>query len=260
MVWRFRHLTGVALSAILLVGGVSGTWLRAAAVPDATRPAASAPTTRPSGRDLQALINSLGEEDPGRRASAAETLLQLGPESLLDLRQAAMACRPLSPAQILALSDVVAHLALIDEAYTPERPESAVLGITMGADVAADTPEGTAMGLAEGTVGVTITDRMQGFDAYARLRNGDVIVAVTGVAHFTSTQDFQGGVRALRPGQRADLTLFRAGKRMTLSVLLYPRPEGYQDLEQDWRGSRLAFAAQLWHYEFELPLADPAAR
>ncbi len=210
--------------------------------------------------DFPVLIANLGDDDPARRATAVHALTLVPADKIDGLKAAAMAARPLSPAQQEGLATAVTHLILAAQNYEPADPPSAVLGVTFGSMVFGATVEGAAMGLGSGTIGVTLEDRVPGFDAYTMLQNGDVIVALPGVPHMTSTEDFRMGVRVQKPGASIDITVFRDGKRMVVPVRLHLRPADYEDQNQDWRGKRLAYALQVWHDQWEEPLnAAPAA-
>jgi hypothetical protein len=235
-----RFLIGVALTALLPIALPVAATGQPAPVPAATRPSAA---------DLRRWVGQLDDADPEIRESAAHLLMGLSRDDLAALRDAAIAQRPLTGAQLAALRETVMQVFLESEPYTPDG-KVAFLGIHWP----------TLMERYD--IGVIVADRIPGFGAYRLLRPGDVIVKLPDFpdSDLHARDGLIHPIASMRPGDLLRLQLLRGGRLIEVSVPLAARPLELADPVSDpgkyrtWLDERMHKAQQYWNDSFA-PLA-----
>jgi hypothetical protein len=168
---------------------------------------------------LQAWFNDLGASDAAVRDRATTAMLDLTRDELPALRRVVERSRPVSPSQLGALRDIVAHVYLSAEIYDCE-PRIGFLGLILPTLDSVDVPrpgDENVAKLHEGVIlfgrtstGVPVDYRIPGFCAYRALRDGDVVL---GILHPIA--------RPLRDWTQLTYSIkaFPAGEQLTLEVL-----------------------------------------
>lgn len=240
--------------AAALMGGTRA----ALADPVATQPAATtqpvAAADPPAGL-MRQWFTELASDDSNQRDHAQLQLLGLPRSSLDRLRSLVQENRPLPPAQVAALHEIVMHVFLSGEDY-PANPEMGSLGVYP--DESPFDVNNTER------IGVRIDHRIPGFPAYQFLKDGDLVLGIRAgpdapvqlTPTFSILAQVVGtvGVR-----QEISLDVLRQGQRMRIDVPLRPRlvildPAGGGLLRfvADWRQK----GEDYWQREF-VPLVRP---
>lgn len=230
------------LAVALAVGGGRG---------GASAAALDAPATAPA-EQMASLVRQLAADDPADRERAYRQLLHLSPRDLPALRELVRSGAARLPAQREALRDVVRHVFLVGEAPPAGNPGLSFLGVTAPAFHVEVNPS---------TVGMTFTERLPGFPAYAALQDGDIVVGVAEAPSVAINNELV--LRTLReqfpPGSRIHFRVVRDGVVVDVPITLAPTPnwpvaEGNQ---QQYR--RLERADAFWETQFEPAFADPTS-
>jgi hypothetical protein len=203
---------------------------------------------------LKSLISQLASDNPQTRELALGSLMDLHRKDLPDLHAAAVALRPLLPAQIASLREAVSQVFLAGEKYRadPNDP-SAFLGILFTYN---EKPEG-----------LYVVNRIQGFASYRYLQSGDIIVRLVDLPAMR-LQDVNSLLVAIHhflPGDILRLGILRAGKPMSVSIPLDIRPADIPknttlgpNGEDEWIHERQQHAAEYWKENFSS--IDPGAQ
>jgi hypothetical protein len=226
----------------------------------AGEPTTAAPSTRAA--DLIATAyRDLAAIDPARRNAARLVLLGLSRQELAALRDLVAASQPVSPAQAVALRDVVRHVYLATDTY--ERSATVgFLGIAfapyprVGAGVV--DPDGPP----DERGGADFRSRTPGFCAYRWLADGDVVLSLgTGdgpMGRVESVDALTAFVRATPPGTIIQMRVLRGGGVVTLRFPLDARPRALDTSTNldAFTNDRLNRADAYWQ-QFFAPLVEP---
>lgn len=179
---------------------------------------ASQPATQPV--DLARWLEEAGSLQPDVREAARINLFGLLPDDLPALRAAAKANGPLTAAQIDMLRQAVVYVytraTMLQEASTGK----AVMGVMLSVVdrfAPADVPDD------QGTIGVTVVNRLPGFVAARYLQDGDLILAFEfdGQMHwFESRQSLQNFVSKLQINATITALVRRGGRDLKISFPL----------------------------------------
>ena len=227
-----------------------------AADPPATRPAAPA--------TLAGQVAALGSADADVRDAAREHLMGLDAASLTELADAAAKARPLTAQHRAALRDVVMYLAVRRQVTR----DAARGGFNIGGFLGVSLPPATRRDFGNfdpqpaadgGGEGVMIYRRVPGQVAWRHLRDGDLIVGITGPRGpqaIGGPDDLIGAVGLLDAGEPVVLDVVRDGVRREIALTLDRRPVppeiGFGGPEHD-ELTRLGEAQgeQVWREQFE---------
>ena len=187
------------------------------------------PSTRPAD-ELRTWFKQLSDPSPDVRDKARTRLMTMPRARLAELKTIVAETRPLSAAQAVELRQIVEHVFLSGEEYLSEpRGGRGFMGVQLWpiivpeSEVAADDARGNSPERA--VTRVMVSTRFPGFNAYAMLRDGDVLISVVGTnVQITSTQDVQGAIGGREPGTTIELEVQRAGQLLRVPVRLSPRP------------------------------------
>jgi hypothetical protein len=182
--------------------------------------AADAPSTQPT--PSQSFAN-LASPDADLREQAKSQLLGLQRSDLPALRELVEQNRPLAPAQMAALHDIVVHLYLSGEPYDSD-PDFGFIGLRWtDMDMINDIPR----------LGVPVGTRLPGFPGFQLLRDGDLILGVFlqpnsplqqwPNRYTTSIRMLQLGIEAAGNQRDIVLLVLRQGQRMRIPVRLRPK-------------------------------------
>ena len=208
------------------------------------------PSTQPDLSQLRQQIDQLADPDPDVRDSAAEQLMGLTRAQLPSLRMAALDERPLLPVQLASLHDIVGHVYLTAEPYKPLR-NVGFMGLSWQPEKSgAISPP-------------VVADRIQGFDAYRALRNGDVILKLLDNpdSPLLNSRQITEIVRVLGPGRTLRFQVLRSGRLVDVSVRLQARPLDLPDFAEEvneWLRPRAEKADKYWQANFSLLDRDAA--
>jgi hypothetical protein len=154
-------------------------------------------------------------------------LMNLSRGDLPTLRNIVTEMRPLAPAQLTTLRDIVIHVFLATEPMRGNR-QSGFLGVQLAPFSPGDdsNPDDTA------APGVVILDRMPGFIAFKMLQNGDMIIGITEAPAkpIRTVEDLSSVIGDVPAGQTVHLQIIRGGQSIQVPVKLDARPE--------WVGAR----------------------
>jgi hypothetical protein len=210
----FCALTVVLVS---LLGLANSPFFEVLAAPPATKPA----------NELASWFADLANRDPAVRDQARMNLMNLSRADLPTLRNLVKETRPLAPAQLTTLRDIVMHVFLATEP-TRGNVQSGFLGVQLapfspGDDPNPDDPP---------SPGVVILDRMPGFIAFKVLQNGDMIVGIAEqpAKPIRNVEDLSSVIGYMPAGQTVHLQIIRGGQQIQVPVQLDARPE--------WVGAR----------------------
>jgi hypothetical protein len=151
--------------------------------------------------------------------------MSLAASDLPTLQQVVKEARPLWPAQVAALHDVVLHVYLAGDLYA-SNPEQGFLGIGMGAPAFA--PNQREAGEEADSLGVVVLSRFPGFPGYRWLLDGDVILGVkTGhqSQRVDASQDLSNAIAGQPGGSALILQVQRQGRVLEVPVILAPMPQ-----------------------------------
>jgi hypothetical protein len=231
MKFRPRQIRRLVLLAILACGMVRSTPVPAAAHGD--------PSTRPAD-DLRVWFKQLSDPRPDVREHARISLLTIPRARLVDLKTVVTESRPLSAAQAVEIRQIVEHVFLSGESYLSEPRGRGFLGVQL-AEISVPESEnsGTTNDGAERDITrVMIASRFPGFNAYAMLRDGDVLVSIVGSnTPLTGFRDLQQAMIGADPGTIIELEVQRAGRLIRVPVRLSPRPIFLKDANQAMENS-----------------------
>jgi hypothetical protein len=182
--------------------------------------AADAPSTQPT---IAESFANLASPDAGSREQAKTQLLSLSRGDLPALREVVEQHRPIAPAQMAALHDIVVHLYLSGEPYDSD-PDFGFIGLRWtDMDMNSDTPR----------LGVPVGTRLPGFPGFQLLREGDLILGVflqpnsplqQWPNRYTTTINMlQLGIEAAGNQRDIVLLVLRQGQRMRIPVRLRPK-------------------------------------
>lgn len=212
---KFRSL--MSLSMILLLT------LTAAQVQSQDKP-----STRPAD-DLKSWFKQLSDSAPDVRERARLKLMTMSRARLDELKTVVVESRPLSAAQALELRQIVEHVFLSGEEYLSEpRGGRGFLGVQLAPVLVPEAETASPAGSNAPDRVVTrvmISTRFPGFNSYAMLRDGDVLISIVGSdVHITSVEDLPGALTGREPGTTIELEVQRAGQLLRVPVRLSPRP------------------------------------
>ena len=210
--------------------------------------AATAPSTQPA---IAQWFAGLASADANQREQSRTNLLGLSRGDLPRLRELVEQNRPLAPAQMTALHDIVVHLYLTGEPY-PSDPLLGVIGLRWADE---EPPR----------LGVPVDQRIPGFGGFQMLRDGDLILGVLLHSDSSSLQltpsvaVLQYAIESIGPGHDVVLEVLRQGQRIQVSVHLRPKPippdsspQGIESFFDDWQKK----GEDYWKNQF-LPLLRP---
>jgi hypothetical protein len=224
--------------------------------------------SKPSDDQIRALLKNLGSEKFAEREQARTDLMGLPGDSLEDLRRIVTTDPAPLPAVVAALHDVVGHLFLKKEGYTPFGAKGQpqwVLGIPPPSDGpgADETPR----------VGFPITSLMPGLPSYQYLRIGDLVTGVyirpdlpisrTPNMPTRTWTDFRTGIDGARTYSGGkippvvDMQVLRNGETIRVTVPMAPKPADDDDTpssRQTFQAARAERAERYWHEKFAVPL------
>lgn len=249
------------LSCWLMVLGIAATplWAQEGATPPA---AATTPSTRPATaptadrQTLQRQFQALADRDSAVRQEARRRLMELQASDLPLLRQMVADARPLRPAQVAALHDVVMQVFLAGDPY-PANPDQGFLGIGMGAPAFMANRDDAEED--DGSDGVVVLSRFPGFPGYRFLLDGDVILGVKSggrVQRINASQGLSNAVAGRPSGATITLEVQRQGRLMEVSVTLAPMPQAAQPAPgaanrfESFQNERLQRAQAYWDVHF----------
>lgn len=196
----------------------------------ATACAAAAPAPRPIGDALK----QLADADPAVRESARITLMGLPASDIPALRDAA-AARPLRPAQIVALREIVSYVLTRDAmSRLPTRGEP-FLGIGWPPRMIMNDG-----GFDLGAIGVSVAYRVPGFAAARFLEDGDVILGFVYEGRdvpVNGREELIGVIRGFRAGENLPTYVQRGGRVIKIDIPLDARPRPVAESED--RGTEL---------------------
>ena len=186
----------------------------------ATCLAADAPSTQPT---INQSFANLASPDADLRDQAKSRLLGLSRSDLPALRELVEQNRPLAPAQMAALHDIVVHLYLSGEPYESD-PDFGFIGLRWtDVDMINDVPR----------LGVPVGTRLPGFPGFQLLRDGDLILGVFlqpdsplqqwPNRYTTTIRMLQLGIEAAGNQRDIVLLVLRQGQRMRIPVRLRPK-------------------------------------
>jgi S1-C subfamily serine protease len=239
--------------------------------------ATSMPTSSPTADDSSAVpqawvkqwLTQLANRDPIQREAAMEQLMGLKKAELPQLKAAIRdAGSDLSPTQQLAIHDVVIQVFLAAETYPLDPGESGFLGVSLRSFKEDKINKAPVAGKDAG-LGVMIYNRLPGFVANRRLRDGDVVVGISeSRIPITDTNAFQHAIVDFHAGQMIHLQIQRSGRRIVVPIVLDHRPlisktstdptDPFEDLLKDRYQSGLD-AETFWDTEFAPLFPQPAA-
>jgi hypothetical protein len=212
----------------------------------------SAPSTQPT---IAQSFAGLASPDADLREQSRTNLLSLSRSDLPRLHELVEQNRPLAPAQMAALHDIVVHLYLSGEPY-PSDPQNGVLGLRWPYTL--DVPR----------LGVPVEDRLPGFGGFQMLRDGDLILGIF-VQPDAPLQQLpnletptitvlRSAIDSVGPKRDIELEVLRQGQRIRVPVRLRPRPiepatdEGKVAFFDAWQKK----GEDYWQAQF-LPLLRP---
>lgn len=226
--------TAVTLSLWALMPVIS---LAPACIMMAKAQAATQPSLSPAANPIRRPLEGLAAEDAPTRERAREQLMAISRGDLPLLRQAVADLSPLLPAQAILLREVVTQAYLASDAYEGD-PHTGFLGISM---VPVEMPQehSTDPDLA---LGVMVSERIIGFDAYRALQDGDVILSVDEF-QIRRPEDVRLAVGARKPGGVCRVRVLRHGRAINTTLRISPRPviadQGRLQLEEFIRQRQL---------------------
>ena len=217
--------------------------------------------------EITVWIRALAHVDPAVRESARQSLMGISADELSLLRQAVAAERPLRPAQIDAIHQIVTFvLARQQIRANLSVSGNAFLGVNLPPrgvdpfdnDIGIDGPPADSV-----STGVPVIGRLCGFIAYRYLGDGDIIEAITrqGIAYRTRTcGELLAALADARPGESITLAVRRGARLINITFPLDARPE-FDSVEPQQIDalveSALTRAADEWSANFE-PLIEQA--
>jgi hypothetical protein len=227
----------------------------AAQAPPATAPSTQASAELPADSPIRGWFADLASPDATVRDRAQTQLMGISHDDLGGLRTLIEHARPLAPAQVAALHDIVIQVFLAAETYDPVGEQS-FLGVQLD-------PDGFGPNVSR--MGVPIQQRFPGFPAYQMLRDGDMILAVikdpnAPVQQLPNLQTFTSQLLheavATTPTSRPiELLVLRQGQQVHVTVRLAPLPRELT-VARDVGGMntflspRLQRAEQYWQEQF----------
>jgi hypothetical protein len=242
----------VGLAIVLLVSSIAvGQGLDPNDLSSQT--AATQPTSPPSPTQLRCWVAQLDDNDPSVREAALQDLLDLQKQDLPALRDAALALKPLSSGQIVALGNVVSQIFLAAEEYPPDLTGGYPCGfLGMRWDIQDQSDDG-----------VVVAERFPGLAAYRLLKPGDIILKLADhpnieLRHFSDFTEFVG---LMHPGDVLRLELLRYGRVIHVSLPLVPRPQALAPDRaagniDNWLQTRSRQASQYWKSQFYAIYSD----
>jgi hypothetical protein len=204
----------------------------------------TAPSTKPSlisASQMRGWLDQLADRDAQIRDRAMQNLMALTIDDLPALLAVVKEAAPLRPSQTAVLRDIVTHVFISGQSYTPMAPDAPFLGVSW--------PIGGGMGDAQGLL---VMHRCPGFPAYRMLRDGDLITAIEerpGI-RFESSDTFSATIRTFSAGDTITLNLLRDGKPLRVRVTLRAKLTDSPELLNRWLDEQQASADQYWDDNF----------
>lgn len=226
----------------------------------ATQPATGPATTLPADSPIRAWFADLASPDGTKRDEAETRLMGLTRDDLPALRSLVEQSRPLSPAQVAALHDIIMQIYLSGEPYDSDSP-GGFLGLRW---INAPLPMEEARGM-----GVPVDIRLVGFPSFQMLREGDLILGVL-VQPKQPLQQLpnmatptlpllQAAINQAGANHEVILEVLRQGQVIRVPLRLMPRPKLPEspDVIESFSAERKQKGEAYWKKEF-LPLLYPA--
>jgi hypothetical protein len=225
----------------------------------ATQPATRPATTLPADSPIRAWFTSLASPDGTQRDEAETRLMGLTRDDLPGLRALVEQSRPLAPAQVAALHDIVVQVYLSGEPYVSDS-NGGFLGLRWVNDpIRLEEAPG---------IGVPVDVRLIGFPSFQMLREGDLILGVL-VQPKQPLQQLpnmatptlpllQAAISQAGANRQVILEVLRQGQTIRVPLRLMPRPKLQEspDVIESFSTERKQKGEAYWAKEF-LPLLRP---
>ncbi len=178
-------------------------------------------------RAMRSAIIQLSDKDPATRDAAREQLMGIAASDLPTLHGVVEQLGPLPPGDADALRDIVEQVYLVGENEKIITAGSGFMGIVMDDSICADGADQSEVAMR-----TMVQMRLPGFDGYRKLRDGDIITAISTdqddaasvpiAVH--SHEDVRSTVSRCKPGQQVYLQIIRHGKPLAVTVSLSAKP------------------------------------
>jgi hypothetical protein len=185
----------------------------------------------------------LAHRDPAVREAARVKLMGLSASDLPAFRKIVADSRPMAPAQVAVLREIVTQVFLAGQEYEPSGRDG-FLGVRPGeVNLNAAKPGGAAVGPGDGGIfippgqaafpddpdavyGVVIVERMPGFCGARMLQDGDVVLSLVErpTVQFHGPTEFSLAVRTMGAGQTIHFQVLRQGRVVEVPITLDVRP------------------------------------
>jgi hypothetical protein len=231
--------------------------------------------SKPTDDQIRAMLKNLDSEKSADREKARTDLMGLPGDSLEDLRRIVTTDPPPLPAVAAGLHDVVEHLFLKREGYTPIGARGQPVQWMLGIPRPSDSPGSPGMEEPP-RVGVPMTGLMPGLPSYQFLREGDLVTGIyvdetmpmsksTPVKPTPTWKAFQEAVDLCRSpsftGGKVppvvEMQLLRNGESIRVAVPMTPRMADDDDTltsRDTFIAARAERADRYWHEKFAVPL------
>jgi len=220
----------------------------------------AAPATTKSSSPINTWFNDLANRDASIRQQARVNLMGISRDDLETLRKLVETTRPLSPAQAMAVREIVDQVYQSTEPYEPIEDHAGFLGVPLpGPAVVIDGAEDEPQGM-------VVERRIPGFCAFRFLQDGDIILAID-ERPIRTRDDLTRIISAHKGGDVVQMEVLRGGEKIEVSLKLDVRPLSAPNLPaaaaapavgitiQDWLRDRQRKADDYWDKYFA-PLLD----
>jgi len=245
-----RLIRIVPVFVVLIAGAILADEPATQAVP------ATEPSTQPTvpRATIRGWFSDLASPDAARREEAQVQLMGLSRDDLPTLKLVVQESRPLAPAQVAALHDIVLQVYLSGEQYETDPLHHGFLGLHWSMEEARTADSGT--------LGVPVEERLLGFPSFRVLRQNDLILAVLihpdePAQQLPNTTTPTGNILVdvvgkTVPNQEIWLEVLRQGQVIRIPIRVMPRPRLLNDEMIDvFINERVKKAEDFWKKQFD---------